>query len=176
MPSVLPEGQPAPSDGSLPKQARSELPLRPLGIYVHVPFCTTRCGYCDFNTYTASELGDVSQTQYVGAILTEIKLAREVVPHAPPLSSIFFGGGTPTLLPADDQSLIVRALVESFGAQADCEVTTEANPESVTREQLEALRAAGVNRISFGMQSSVEHVLHTLDRTHRPDSVARAVT
>jgi len=176
MPSALPDGEAAPTDGRLPDAAIREVGSAEVSAYVHVPFCTTRCGYCDFNTYTASELGDVSQTQYVGAILTEIKLAREVVPHAPPLSSIFFGGGTPTLLPADDQSLIVRALVESFGAQADCEVTTEANPESVTREQLEALRAAGVNRISFGMQSSVEHVLHTLDRTHRPDSVARAVT
>ena len=176
MPSVLPNGEAAPADGRLPDAAIREVGSAEFSAYVHVPFCSTRCGYCDFNTYTASELDGVSQTQYVGAILTEIKLAREVVPHAPPLSSIFFGGGTPTLLPADEQALIVRALVESFGADDDCEVTTEANPESVTQAQLEVLRAAGVNRVSFGMQSSVEHVLHTLDRTHRPDSVVRAVT
>ena len=176
MPSVLPDGEAAPADGRLPDAAIREVGSAEFSAYVHVPFCTTRCGYCDFNTYTASELGGVSQTQYVGAILTEIKLARDVVPHAPPLASIFFGGGTPTLLSADDQSLVVRALVESFGAQDDCEVTTEANPDSVTLDQLAALRVAGINRISFGMQSSVEHVLSTLDRTHRPDSVARAVT
>jgi putative oxygen-independent coproporphyrinogen III oxidase len=176
MPSVLPDGEVAPADGRLPDAAIREVGSAEFSAYVHVPFCTTRCGYCDFNTYTASELGGVSQTQYVGAILTEIKLARDVVPHAPPLASIFFGGGTPTLLPADDQSLVVRALIESFGAQDDCEVTTEANPESVTQDQLEVLRASGVNRISFGMQSSVEQVLRTLDRTHRPESVAQAVT
>ena len=176
MPSVLPDGEAAPADGRLPDAAIRAVGSAEFSAYVHVPFCTTRCGYCDFNTYTASELGGVSQAQYVGAILTEIKLARDVVPHAPPLASIFFGGGTPTLLPADDQSLVVRALVESFGAQDDCEVTTEANPESVTQDQLAALRVAGINRISFGMQSSVEHVLHTLDRTHRPESVGRAVT
>jgi putative oxygen-independent coproporphyrinogen III oxidase len=176
MPSALPDGEAAPADGRLPDAAIREVGSAPFSAYVHVPFCSTRCGYCDFNTYTASELGGVSQKQYVGAILTEIKLAREVVPHAPPLASIFFGGGTPTLLPAADQALIVQALVESFGIDDNCEVTTEANPESVSQEQLEVLRAAGINRISFGMQSSVEHVLHTLDRTHSPDSVVRAVT
>ena len=176
MPSALPEGETAPADGRLPDAAIRAVGSAGFSAYVHVPFCTTRCGYCDFNTYTASELDGVSQSQYVGAILTEIKLARDVVPHAPALESIFFGGGTPTLLPADDQALIVRALVESFGADDDCEVTTEANPESVSLDQLEALRAAGVNRISFGMQTSVEHVLHTLDRAHSANSVERAVS
>jgi oxygen-independent coproporphyrinogen-3 oxidase len=144
--------------------------------YVHVPFCATRCGYCDFNTYTASELGGLSQTQYVGAILTEIKLARTVVPHAPPLTSIFFGGGTPTLLAVEDQTLVVRALSESYGLAEGCEVTTESNPESVSLEQLTMLRSVGVNRISFGMQSAVPHVLRTLDRTHTPGSVKDAVS
>jgi len=175
MPSALPDGEVAPADGRLPDAAIREIGSAAFSAYVHVPFCATRCGYCDFNTYTASELDGVSQTQYVGAILTEIKRARDVVPHAPPLASIFFGGGTPTLLPAEDQALIVRALIESFGADHDCEVTTEANPDSVSQQQLETLRAAGINRISFGMQSSVEHVLRALDRTHGADSVDRAV-
>ena len=108
-------------------------------------------------------------------MLAEIELARNVVPHAPPLSTVFFGGGTPTLLAPSDQALIVRALREAFGLAEDAEVTTEANPESVSPAQLVALRAAGVNRISFGMQSAVPHVLATLDRTHTPGRVVEAV-
>ena len=140
----------------------------------HVPFCATRCGYCDFNTYTASELGGMAQGTYIDAVLTEIDLASRVLVGAPRLSTVFFGGGTPTLLSADDQSRVLRRLHETFDLSDDCEVTTEANPESVSPEQLERLRAAGVNRISFGMQSAVPHVLATLDRTHTPGRVADA--
>lgn len=147
----------------------------PFGAYVHVPFCATRCGYCDFNTYTSGELQGTTQRQYVGAVLAEIDLARRVIPDAPPLSTVFFGGGTPTLLAAADQALLLKALAEAFGLASDVEVTTEANPESVTAEQLDALRMAGFNRISFGMQSAVPHVLATLDRAHTPGRVVEAV-
>src|SRR6185312_17501618 len=134
MPSSLPPGDPAPADGSLPSSALDELGTRPFGFYVHVPFCTVRCGYCDFNTYTAEELGNgVSRGSYADLVLAEIRLARDVLPaSAPPVSTVFFGGGTPSLLPAEHLGLIVRAIGEEFGLAPDAEVTTEANPESVT--------------------------------------------
>lgn len=175
MPSVLPEGEPAPGDGRLPADAVQQVGARPFGAYVHVPFCTVRCGYCDFNTYTAGELRGATQQQYVEAVLAEVALARAVLPEAPPLSTVFFGGGTPTLLPAEDQGRILTALDQAFGLTDDAEVTTEANPESVTPESLRALRASGVNRISFGMQSAVPHVLQMLDRTHTPGRVQQVV-
>ncbi|HEX5016655.1 MAG TPA: radical SAM family heme chaperone HemW [Actinomycetes bacterium] len=175
MPSTPPEGEAAPVDGSLPDSAVTSLASTSFSAYVHVPFCVTRCGYCDFNTYTATELGGSSHESYVRAVLAEIALTGDVVPGAPPLSTVFFGGGTPTLLSADDQVRILRALIDRFGITDDCEVTSEANPESVTPTQLRALRAAGVNRISFGMQSAVPHVLATLDRTHTPGRVAEAL-
>ena len=176
MPSTLPEGETAPADGRLPDEVVKRVGDRPFGAYVHVPFCATRCGYCDFNTYTASELQGATEQQYVGAVLTEIELARRVVPHAPPLATVFFGGGTPTLLPADDQVLVVKALSQAFGFTDDVEITTEANPESVTETSLRVLRSGGINRMSFGMQSAVPHVLATLDRVHTPGRVAQAVS
>jgi putative oxygen-independent coproporphyrinogen III oxidase len=179
MPSVLPEGQLAPSDGSLPEQARSELSLRPLGIYIHVPFCTTRCGYCDFNTYTAAELGTepgASRAGYVDAAITELELAARVLaPDPPAVSTIFIGGGTPTLLPPDDLGRLITAVRDLFGLAADAEVTTESNPESIDSAGLHRLREVGFNRISFGMQSAVPHVLATLDRTHTPGRPLQAV-
>jgi len=179
MPSVLPEGQPAPSDGSLPEQARSELPLRPLGIYVHVPFCTTRCGYCDFNTYTAAELGTepgASRAGYIDAAIHELALAARVLgPDVPAVSTIFVGGGTPTVLSPDGLGRLVAAVRDRFGLAADAEVTTESNPESIDSAGLHRLRELGFNRISFGMQSAVPHVLATLDRTHSPRRPLRAV-
>jgi putative oxygen-independent coproporphyrinogen III oxidase len=142
----------------------------PFGIYVHVPFCQTRCGYCDFNTYTAVELGNsVSRGSYADTLLLELRLARDVLRHGEPtVSTIFFGGGTPTLLPAEHLGLIVREIGELFDVAPDVEITTEANPESVTPSYLDHLRAVGFNRISVGMQSAVPHVLEVLDRTHRP--------
>src|SRR3954464_9650063 len=147
----------------------------PFGVYVHVPFCTVRCGYCDFNTYTASELDGSTQEQYARALLNEVRFATDVLPHIPPLSTVFFGGGTPTLLPPDTQRLLLMALVESFGLAEGAEVTTEANPESVNEESLGQLREAGFNRISFGMQSAAPHVLATLDRQHTPGRVREVV-
>ena len=170
MPSALPSGDPAPVDGRLTRSdvaASSEVPF---GFYVHVPFCQTRCGYCDFNTYTAPELGEsVSRGSYADTLLLEVRLAREVLRFGDPVvSTIFFGGGTPTLLPAEHLGLIVAEIGQLFDVAPDVEITTEANPESVTPSYLERLRAAGFNRISIGMQSAVPHVLEVLDRTHRP--------
>ena len=139
-------------------------------MYVHIPFCTTRCGYCDFNTYTADELGNgVSRSTWADTLLGEIRLARDVLgTQVPPVSTVFFGGGTPTLLPAEHLGIVLREIAETFGVVADPEITTEANPESVAPAYLESLRAQGFTRISVGMQSAVPRVLEVLDRRHRP--------
>jgi oxygen-independent coproporphyrinogen-3 oxidase len=179
MPSVLPEGEPAPADGSLPASALAGLGTRPFGFYVHVPFCTVRCGYCDFNTYTASELGDVpgaSRTSYADTAIAEVRLARRVLGDVDlPVDTVFFGGGTPTLLPPHDLTRIVAAVRNEFGLADGAEVTTESNPDSVDADDLNRLREGGVNRVSFGMQSSVSHVLRVLDRTHDARRVPQVV-
>ena len=177
MPSALPAGDPAPADGSLPEEAVRDLAERPFGWYVHVPFCTVRCGYCDFNTYTAEELGDgVGRATYAEAAIAEIRLARRVLGDRDlPVSTLFIGGGTPTLLPPGDLTAILAALSAEFGLARDIEVTTESNPDSVTRWDLDALRSGGFTRISFGMQSAVPHVLATLDRSHDPLRVPAVV-
>ena len=177
MPSVLPEGEPVPSDGQLPVAALAGLGSRPFGVYVHVPYCAVRCGYCDFNTYTAQELGGgASQQAYAGTAAGELAFARSVLGSVDlPAATVFFDGGTPTLLPADDLGGLVQRIRDEFGLADDAEVTTEANPDSVDAESLRRLREAGFTRVSFGMQSAVPHVLHTLDRTHDPDRVALAV-
>jgi putative oxygen-independent coproporphyrinogen III oxidase len=147
------------------------------GIYVHVPFCAVRCGYCDFNTYTATELGGGgSQAAYAEHAVAEVAYAaRELGPDLRQVETVFFGGGTPTLLPSADLVGILGAIEETFGLAEDVEVTTEANPDSVTPESLAALRAGGFTRVSFGMQSAVPHVLRVLERTHDPARVAQAV-
>ena len=177
MPSALPQGDPAPPHGRLTETALLSLPRQPLGFYVHVPFCASRCGYCDFNTYTAGELGSgVSQGTYADTVLSEIRLARSVLPaSAPPVQTVFFGGGTPTLLPAEHLGLVLAEIRAEFGLAPDAEVTTEANPESVTPAYLAKLRAAGFTRVSLGMQSAAAHVLAVLDRRHRPQRAVQAV-
>ncbi len=182
MPSALPEGESAPADGTLPGEALAEVGTRPFGFYVHVPFCTVRCGYCDFNTYTASELGlsgstaAVSRASYAEQAVAEVRLARRVLGDRDlPVETVFLGGGTPTLLPPEHLGAFLRAIAEEFGLAPDAEVTTEANPDSVDLGYLERLREAGYTRISFGMQSAVPHVLATLDRTHDPERVPRVV-
>ena len=150
------------------------------GVYVHVPFCAVRCGYCDFNTYTATELGGGgSQAAYAGNAIAELQLAAHLLAAepdgVPTAQTVFFGGGTPTLLPAADLTRILGAIADRLGLAPDAEVTTEANPDSVTPESLAELRAGGFNRISFGMQSAVPHVLAVLDRTHDPARVPEAV-
>ncbi|GAA1918307.1 oxygen-independent coproporphyrinogen-3 oxidase [Marmoricola bigeumensis] len=153
-----------------------------LGFYVHVPFCSVRCGYCDFNTYTASELGGASapagasRATYAEAALAEVRFARATWPDEDrPVSTVFFGGGTPTLLPPEDLTRLVAGIDETFGLAPDAEVTTEANPDSVSADDLARLREGGLNRISFGMQSAVRPVLAVLDRTHDPERVPRVV-
>jgi putative oxygen-independent coproporphyrinogen III oxidase len=179
VPSTLPDGEPVPRDGALPSWALRGLSDRPFGVYVHVPFCTVRCGYCDFNTYTAADLGDApgaSRASYHDAAVAEIGLARRVLgEHAPPADTVFFGGGTPTLLASAALAEILAAVRERFGLAEGAEVTTEANPDSVDAAGLQRLREAGFTRISFGMQSGVPHVLRTLDRTHDPERVPQAV-
>ncbi|MFD9945089.1 radical SAM family heme chaperone HemW [Nonomuraea sp. NPDC059023] len=177
MPSTLPDGDPAPPSGELPESALRGLGERPFGFYVHVPFCVTRCGYCDFNTYTAAELGPgASHRDYADTAIDEVRLARRVLGTADlPVETVFFGGGTPTLLPAGDLARILAAIDEEFGLRPGAEVTTEANPESVDPGYLAELRAGGFNRISFGMQSAKEHVLKVLDRHHTPGRAAQAV-
>jgi len=152
-------------------------PRTPLGVYVHVPFCAVRCGYCDFNTFTATELGGGgSQVDYVGHAVAEVEqAARRLGPGRGPVETVFFGGGTPTLLPSGDLTRILGAVDDLLGLAPGAEVTTEANPDSVTPESLAALRAGGFTRVSFGMQSAVPHVLQVLERTHDPARVAQAV-
>ncbi|HEY2441984.1 MAG TPA: radical SAM family heme chaperone HemW [Streptosporangiaceae bacterium] len=147
----------------------------PFGIYVHVPFCSTRCGYCDFNTYTPGELaGGDARDSYAGLAVQEIRLARRVLGDAErPVATVFFGGGTPTLLTPAELGEILRAIDGEFGLAPGAEITTEANPESVDERALAALRAGGFSRISFGMQSAVPHVLATLDRVHTAERAVR---
>ena len=181
MPSALPDGEPAPTSGELPSAALARLGSAPFGVYVHVPFCTVRCGYCDFNTYTLTELGDGSVPgaglgTYASAALRELDLARRVLGDGvPEAETVFVGGGTPTLLPAADLVAMLRGIRDRFGLSPEAEVTTEANPDSVSAASLAELAAGGFTRVSLGMQSAVPHVLRTLDRTHDPANVARAV-
>jgi oxygen-independent coproporphyrinogen-3 oxidase len=176
VPSTLPDGEPAPLDGSLPQDALRRLGERRLGVYVHVPFCRVRCGYCDFNTYTATELGGgASQAAYADTAISEIDLLAGVLPGAPAVETVFFGGGTPTMLPGTDLVRMVDAIKDRFGMAPEAEVTTEANPDSVTPESLSLLREGGFTRISFGMQSAVPSVLAVLDRTHDPERVPQVV-
>jgi oxygen-independent coproporphyrinogen-3 oxidase len=172
MPSTLPVGDPAPADGALPASAAEGSAERDLGVYLHVPFCRVRCGYCDFNTYTASEIRGVKQSDYAEQASAEVAFARGVLADAGlaarEVSTVFFGGGTPTLLPAADLIRMLDAVRDAWGLAPGAEVTTEANPDSVTPESLAELAAAGFTRVSFGMQSAVPHVLATLERTHDP--------
>ncbi len=179
-PPVLPEGDPAPDDGRLPSHVASGASGRDLGFYLHVPFCTVRCGYCDFNTYTLTEMsGQATPSSFVGAAHAEIDLAAGVfeVAQLPsrPISTVFVGGGTPTVLAAADLTGLLDHLDGAFGLDPAAEVTTEANPDSVTPESLAALAAGGFTRVSFGMQSAVPHVLATLDRTHDPRRLPEVV-
>jgi oxygen-independent coproporphyrinogen-3 oxidase len=177
---ALPDGDAAPADGALPDSVRDGAEGRGFGVYLHVPFCTVRCGYCDFNTYTATELGGgASQTAYADTALAEIALGGRVLRAAGlperPVSTVFVGGGTPTVLPAADLIRMLDGVRSTWGLEAGAEVTTEANPDSVTPESLAALARGGFTRVSFGMQSAVPHVLATLERTHDPRRIPDVV-
>ncbi|MEO5608666.1 MAG: radical SAM family heme chaperone HemW [Ornithinibacter sp.] len=173
----LPDGDPSPPSGELPDEALATLAGARFGIYLHVPYCAVRCGYCDFNTYTLTELGPGASTAtFVDGALAELDLAAGVLgAAAPAVETVFVGGGTPTLLPAADLVRCVDGIRERFGLAEGAEVSTEANPDSVTAADLEVLAAGGFTRVSIGMQSVVPHVLRTLDRTHDPARVATAV-
>ncbi|MDR6198570.1 putative oxygen-independent coproporphyrinogen III oxidase [Microbacterium sp. SORGH_AS428] len=174
-PSVLPDGDIAPADGALPEGTVVDTGTD-FGIYIHVPYCRVRCGYCDFNTYTAEELRGHRRDDYPDDLSREIALATRVLAGAPrPAQTVFFGGGTPTLLSSRALGGMLQAVREGFGIADGAEITVEANPDSVTHESLAELAEAGVTRVSIGMQSSVPHVLAALDRTHDPVNVAAAV-
>ena len=179
MPSALPLADPAPLDGLLPATVTDGAEARNFGVYLHVPFCRVRCGYCDFNTYTAEELRGTKRSDYAGQAALEVELAAGVMRTAGlpgrAVSTIFFGGGTPTLLPASDLVRMLDAVREAWPLAPDAEVTTEANPDSVDLAYLLALKAAGFTRVSFGMQSAVPSVLATLERTHDPARIPLVV-
>jgi putative oxygen-independent coproporphyrinogen III oxidase len=176
-PGPPPDGEPVPADAALPPAALDGLGQRPFGVYVHVPFCAARCGYCDFNTYTAGELGPgVTRGAYAGQAIGEIRLARRVLGSAEAqVGTVFFGGGTPTLLPPADLAAILAAIDGEFGLAPGAEVTAEANPESIDQRSLDELRAGGFTRISIGMQSAVSRVLSVLDRKHERGRPERCV-
>jgi len=143
-------------------------PGAPFGIYVHVPFCATRCGYCDFNTYTPGELGGATPAGWLSALRTELALAADRLGDAPQVATVFVGGGTPSLLGADGLADVLGAVRSHFTLAPGAEVTTESNPESTSPAFFDGLRAAGYTRVSLGMQSTAPHVLAALDRVHSP--------
>jgi len=147
-----------------------------LAFYIHIPYCVKRCGYCDFNTYTPAELQLTEgltqiSNSYIDLLVKEIEFARNQVGESTIVPSIFFGGGTPSLMEASDIKRVITAISKQFKLDPIAEVTLETNPDTVTKEKLKQFYDAGVNRISFGMQSSVPHVLKTLDRTHNPENL-----
>lgn len=181
MSPAQPKGEVAPLDGLLPSEDAPRISNnRDFSLYVHVPYCSVRCGYCDFNTYAMDDFGDgVSRDTYVDDALAELDFAYSVLQKSGeqirPLRSLFFGGGTPTRIPVQDLVRILHHAIELFGIEENAEVTTEANPDSVTAEDIWALAAGGFTRVSFGMQSAVPSVLKVLDRTHTPANVPKTV-
>jgi oxygen-independent coproporphyrinogen-3 oxidase len=160
-----------PAPAALPETTVT--PGTAFGIYVHVPFCATRCGYCDFNTYTAGELGGATPDGWLAALGAELELAAAVVGPVT-VDTVFVGGGTPSLLGADRLAAVLAAVGGAFPMSPCAEVTTEANPESTSPEFFDAIRAAGYTRVSLGMQSASARVLAVLDRTHSPGRAVAA--
>lgn len=179
MASVQLAGEPMPANGQLPDSAAQLAAEKSYHAYLHIPFCSVRCGYCDFNTYTADELQGIAQSEFHHSIIREIEFSRRSLElsgiEPAEIKTVFFGGGTPTKMQPAAFSLLIKALRDSFGITKDAEITTEANPDDLSEEYLEQLAASGINRVSIGMQSAVPRVLELLDRTHNPDGVARAV-
>lgn len=169
----------APTTAAQPALTLRDFGGGPFGIYIHVPFCATRCGYCDFNTYTAGELGTSSSPQsWFEALRGELDTAArefDALPSATPeVETIFVGGGTPSLLGGDGLANVLDAIRADFTLASNAEVTTESNPESTSPEFFEKLLAGGFTRISLGMQSAAAHVLKILDRTHTPGRAVAA--
>src|SRR5690625_2080517 len=169
-----------PVDFHLPASVCQGAQDRPFGVYVHVPFCAVRCGYCDFNTYTATELGPgASHEEYPASAVAEMRLAGDHLAERGgprPATSVFFGGGTPTLLPTAGVLEMLEGVRQVWGLAPGAEVSIEANPDSVERADLARLKDGGFTRVSFGMQSAVPHVLRTLDRTHDPERLPLVTT
>ena len=179
MSPAQPDGQRWPDDGALDPGLVEVEDRRPLSLYVHVPFCRVRCGYCDFNTYTVGFGPGAQVGDYAPSVLAEASLAARVMAEsglpARKAQTVFFGGGTPTMLDTAELAEILTGLRERIGIAPGAEVTLEANPDTVTREGLVQLADAGFTRISFGMQSAVPAILATLDRTHTPERVPLVV-
>lgn len=176
MPSALPDGIPWPISGQLDFGAID--PDKSFHAYIHIPFCDVRCGYCDFNTYTGTEIGDIKRSDFHLEIVREIELAASYLKSSgvslKPYSTVFFGGGTPTLFTPAQFDEILVALKNNFGLVAGCEITAEANPDNVTELFMQQLAAVGITRISMGVQSFDTAVLKSLDRSHDPSQVAPA--
>jgi len=172
----VPAGAVAPHTSELPAGCLDDLGRRPFGVYVHVPFCAARCGYCDFNTYTASELAGsgASIPGWREALRTELELAAHVLGTPPTADTVFVGGGTPSLLGGDGLAGVLDLVRGTFNLAPGAEVSTEANPESTSPEFFAALADAGYTRVSLGMQSAAPHVLAVLDRRHTPGRAVAA--
>jgi oxygen-independent coproporphyrinogen-3 oxidase len=172
--AALPEGSPAPLDGNLTNLF--DLVNKPFSLYVHVPYCSKRCGYCDFNTYTPSELDREDQIEsWLNSAVKEIELARRVLQEELTIDTIFFGGGTPSLLDSNTVDNFIQSVKSNFKLKPGLEITIEANPDSITEEKSQRWLNSGINRVSIGMQSSTKEVLKKLDRTHNPDNVSHSV-
>ena len=171
----LPSGDAAPLDGSLPSSALDGFESRTFHAYLHIPFCRVRCGYCDFNTYTSNELRGVTQNSFLDNLHSEIEFSKSVITPRE-FSTVFFGGGTPTQLESSQLVAALHKLQDEFGIVSGAEITTEANPDNVNDHYLQALADGGFTRVSIGMQSAGPSVMATLDRTHNPENVSRAVT
>ena len=172
--AALPEGNPAPTDGSLPDLV--DLLNKPFSLYVHVPYCLKRCGYCDFNTYTPSELDREDQIEsWLDSAIKEVELARRVLKAELTIDSIFFGGGTPSLLDSNTVDNFIQSVKNNFNLNPGLEITIEANPDSINEEKSQRWLNSGINRVSIGMQSSTKEVLKKLDRTHNPANVSHSV-
>jgi putative oxygen-independent coproporphyrinogen III oxidase len=171
----LPLGAPWPKDNRI-------VSVRDSGsfhAYVHIPFCDVHCGYCDFNTYTAKEIGSVKQADFHLPLIQEIEFSKGVLSESgialPELTSIFFGGGTPSLFSIEQIDALVSALSSAHGVRPGADITIEANPETVDQQYLKSLASIGVNRVSIGVQSFDTEVLRTLDRTHDAELVPSVV-
>ncbi len=172
--AALPEGDPAPIDGELPN--KGDLKSKPFSLYVHVPYCAKRCGYCDFNTYVPSELDKDDQIQsWLTSAIKELDLIKKVTKQDLVIDTIFFGGGTPSLLEPEVINEFLENVSRRYSLKPKIEITLEANPDTITQEKSDYWLASGVNRISIGMQSSTKNVLQTLDRTHNPENVLNSV-
>lgn len=172
--AALPEGDPAPLDGKLPNIG--DLSKKPFSLYVHVPYCAKRCGYCDFNTYTPTELDLEDQiNSWLNSALKEVNFARDVLDQEIKLDTIFFGGGTPSLLEPKIIDDFLKGVRSKFIIKENIEITLEANPDTITIGKAGNWKESGINRISIGMQSSATNVLQTLDRTHNPENVSNSI-